>query len=293
MHNEIATLGLTNNDGEKVDFILKDIGIIYDRLNGITDIPHKHDYYTIILVEKATGTHSIDFKEFEIKDHSIHFVYPGQVHKVYNPTRPIGWVMNFSEEFLLRNNITQNLINQVYLYNTYGDSPPLKLKHEEFIRFKNIINQFNYYSENQSVYKMDAIGAILKLFFIQISSLCSVQKNENLASSTSINNLMTRFKSLIEKNFSHLHKVSEYANLMSVSSDYLNKYIKSHSHKSAKEFIQERLIVEAKRLLHFTEESNKELAYKLGFEEPAHFSNFFKRQTGTTPGTFRLQSRKM
>ncbi|WP_066631893.1 AraC family transcriptional regulator [Labilibacter marinus] len=292
MHNEIATYGLTNIEGEKVDFILKDIGDLHDKFNGISDAPHRHDYYTIVVFEKANGSHAIDFKEFPIEDQSIHFVYPGQVHKVINPSRPIGWVMNFTREFLLKNNILQELINQVYLYNTYGDSPPLKLSMEEYDRFKNIIQQFSFYIENDTAYKYEALGAILKLFFINITTLCSQPKLESNMHSSGINNLIVNFKNLIEQHYKQLHKVIDYANSLSVSSDYLNKYVKSQTNKSAKEFIQDRLMVEAKRMLLFTEESNKELAYHLGFEEPAHFSNFFKKLAGQTPGSFRTASRK-
>ncbi|MGQ1786661.1 MULTISPECIES: AraC family transcriptional regulator [unclassified Saccharicrinis] len=288
---DIVTYGLTNPEGERVDFIIKDTGAIFDQNNGISDSPHRHDYYTIIVNENGGGTHMIDFKEFAISDLSVHFVYPGQVHNVFNPERPTGWVMNFTREFLLKNHIMQELINQVYLYNTFGDSPPLQLNRHEFDRFKNIIRQFQFYSNNDTPYKYEALGAVLKLFFIQVSSLCSVPKVESVHSN-GVNNLFVNFKKLIEQHYKQWHKVSEYAKELSVSGDYLNKYVKSQTNKSAKEYIQEKIIVEAKRMLLFTEESNKTLAYHLGFEEPAHFSNFFKKLTSQTPGTFRLESRK-
>ena len=293
MHNNIATYILLNAQGEKTDFTIKDIGEIYDKFNGIKDAPHRHDYYTIILTEKGSGTHTIDFREFEIHDCSLHFVYPGQVHNVFNPERPSGWVLNFSRDFLLRNHISQDLINQVYLYNTFGDSPPLQLSADEFEKIKNIVDQFEIYSNTLSRYKPEALGAVLKLFFINISSLCSVSKLNSNMHSDGIGNMIITFKNLIDLHFSQWHKVTEYAQELSVSSDYLNKYVKSKTGKSAKEFIQERIILEAKRMLLFTDKSNKELAYHLGFEEPAHFSNFFKKLTGLTPGSFRTESRNI
>ena len=292
MENNILTYGLKDDQGNKVDFILKDIGEIFDQLNGISDRPHRHDYYTIILTEKGCGSHSIDFRKFEIENHSLHFVYPGQVHQVNNPERPSGWVMNFTQEFLIRNHITQNLIDQVYLYNTYGDSPPLHLNADEFTRFKNITRQLQEYSYRNISYQYEALGAVLKLFFINISSLCSISKQNAATSYEGIGNLLVNFKKLISSNYHQWHKVTEYANELAVSSDYLNKYVKSNTNKSAKEFIQDRIIVEAKRMLLFTDKSNKELAYELGFEEPAHFSNFFKKIAEQTPGRFRIESRQ-
>jgi AraC-like DNA-binding protein len=81
--------------------------------------------------------------------------------------------------------------------------------------------------------------------------------------------------------------VNDYADKLAVTPDYLNKTVKSITGKSAKEHIQSKLIVEAKRSLLFSGLSGKELAYTLGFEESAHFNNFFKKNTGLTPTEFK------
>ena len=81
--------------------------------------------------------------------------------------------------------------------------------------------------------------------------------------------------------------VSEYASELAVTADYLNKVLKNITGISAKEHIQNKLVTEAKRLLIFSNISNKELSYQLGFDEAAHFNNFFKKMTGLTPTEFR------
>lgn len=290
MHNEIKTYSLNNQTGAKIDFILKNIEDIYDLFNGIEDAPHRHSYYTIIAVKKAIGKHIIDFKEFKINDYSIHFIYPGQVHQFISKNRPLGWVMNFSPEFLVQNNISREIINRTYLYNISGDSPPLNISNVEFESFENIITQIKNYTLKSITYKYEALGALLKLFFIHTTTICCIQKDEFLNSAIGVNNLLVNFKNNIEQEFKKKHKVSDYSAMLAVTSDYLNKYIKAQTGKSAKEFIQERIILEAKRMLLFTNESSKELAFHLGFEESAHFNNFFKKITGYTPGKFRLDS---
>jgi AraC-like DNA-binding protein len=293
MYNDIKTYNLNSSDREQIDFIVKKIEHIYDYFNGIVDAPHRHDYFTLLLVKNGLGTHSIDFKEFEIKPKSLHFVYPGQVHQFITHERPEGWVMNFSASFLLQNNISNELINQVYLFNTCGDSPPISLSDDELSLFEDIIKQIEYYTTQNIIYKYEALGALLKLFFINTSSLCGISKNNALNNATGLHPLFTNFKDAIESHYRNTHKVADYARILSVTSDHLNKYIKALTGKSAKEFIQERVILEAKRILLFTEESNKEISYKLGFEEPAHFSNFFKKHTLSTPGQFRQKSRSI
>ena len=81
--------------------------------------------------------------------------------------------------------------------------------------------------------------------------------------------------------------VSDYADMLAVTPDYLNKTVKSSTGKSAKEHIQSKIATEAKRSLIFSNLSGKELAYDLGFDESAHFNNFFKKTTGLTPTEFR------
>jgi len=291
MHNEIKSYELETLDGRSSEFVVKKIEDIYDLQNGIEDAPHRHKYYTLIVVKEGEGWHVIDFNEFAINNHSLHFVYPGQVHQVSTKTRPAGWVINFSAEFVLQNGISSELINRVYLFNTSGYSPPLNITSAEFQMFENLMLQIISYQDKVLSYQYEAFGALLKLFFINVTSLCSVQKTTDIDQATGSNSLFFQFKQLIEKDFKTCHKVSDYANQLSVSSEHLNRYVKLQSGKSAKEFIQEKIIVEAKRMLLFTEESNKELAYSLGFEEPAHFSNFFKKYVGLTPGQFRTDNR--
>ncbi len=285
--DNIKKYNLDDYAGEEVDFVIKRVEDIFELQNGIEDDPHRHHYYTLILMKEGEGTHVVDFNSFNITSHSIHLIYPGQVHQVITPKRNLGWVMNFNDSFLAQNSIYPELIDKVYLYNTAGYTPPLHLSDREFVVFEELAKQIESYNNKEVSFRYDAFGALLKLLFINISSLCALNKNPDLINAIGSNNLFTNFKKLINLEYKSLHKVGDYANKLAVSSDYLNRYVKTQSGQSAKEFIQERLVVEAKRLLIFSESSSKELAFDLGFEEPAHFNNFFKKHVGVTPGQFR------
>lgn len=101
------------------------------------------------------------------------------------------------------------------------------------------------------------------------------------------NDLLKRFKALINDHYVNWHGTSEYANELSITPDHLNKVVKLQTGKTAKEHIQGRIALEAKRLLHFSGQSNKEISYALGFSEPANFSAFFKNCTGHSPSKYR------
>jgi AraC-like DNA-binding protein len=88
--------------------------------------------------------------------------------------------------------------------------------------------------------------------------------------------LVKTFKEMVEQHYTQWHQVKDYAEGLFVSPNYLNEVIKSSLNISAKEYIQNRLILEAKRMVIFTGKSSKEIGYDLGFDDPSHFSKFFK-----------------
>lgn len=295
MHNEIKTYQLTQSNGESIDFVIKSTADIFDLMlknPNMQDHPHRHDYYTIILVEgEPGGVHIIDFKEYPLNSAAIHFVYPGQVHQFLSETSPKGYVLNFSRTFLMQNGISDELIDRVYLFNTFGDSPPMPISSQQLITFKTIIDQMKAYQQGDNYFRYEALGALLKLFIINISGACSLSKLSPEYEAGN-NRLIRDFKKLIEASYRNEHKVQFFAEQLAVSSDYLNRYVKSKTGKSAKEYIQDKLLIEAKRLLLFTDLSSKELAFELGFEEPSHFNAFFKKMSGASPIAFRQSVRQ-
>ncbi|MGV8096887.1 MAG: helix-turn-helix domain-containing protein [Mangrovibacterium sp.] len=292
MHDEIKTYELTDHTGTTTDFILKDMADLYESTGGSPDRPHRHNYYTILLVKQGKGKHIIDFKEYEFYSNSLHFIHPGQVHQLITSEKPEGWVINFSKLFLMRNNIPDQIIDDVYLFNKHSESPPLPIPEDQFDHYLDIIRQIRHYDAIEMEYKREARGALLKLLLIQSNNHCTRYKNENPQTIETGNRLVRHFKELIEKHYQEYHKVSDYAEMLAVTSDYLNKSVKTLTGKSAKEYILDRILIEAKRVLLFTELTNKELSYSLGFEEPAHFSNFFKRYSGLSPLDFRNSARQ-
>jgi AraC family transcriptional activator of pobA len=104
--------------------------------------------------------------------------------------------------------------------------------------------------------------------------------------------LLQRFNLLLEERFITLHKVNEYAELMNVSPNHLSETIKKVTGKTAGELIQDRLVLEAKRLLLHSAITAKEIAYYLNFNDPSYFSRFFKTNAGLAPEEFRRQSRE-
>jgi len=289
MHNEIKTYQLIDQDHKKTSFSIKTMEELFHANHA--DKPHRHDYYTIVLVKSASGVHFIDFKEYSFTNNCLFFIQPGQVHQILTDEEPKGWTITFTEGFLLQSGISCQLLNDIYLLNDYEEFPPLNLHDHEMQWFQNIIDGIVHFQHQADRFKYEALGSLLKLFLIQSNNLCTLSPSSNSQIMESGNQLLRHFKGLVEQQFRNYHKVNEYASQLAVTPDHLNKTVKALTGKSAKTFIGSRIITEAKRILLFTDSTNKELAFELGFEEPSHFNSFFKRSTGLTPSLFREESR--
>lgn len=136
-----------------------------------------------------------------------------------------------------------------------------------------------------------SIGAYLKLLLIECNNICSINPIETDIDSSG-DNLIRKFKVLVDTHFRKEHSTSYYANELHITSDHLNRTVKSKIGKTAKEYIQSRIITEAKRLLYFTALNSKEIGYELGFNEPANFSAFFKKHTQLSPSNFKKRENK-
>lgn len=259
----------------------------FEQRAGKADEPHRHNYYTVILIKKASGKHIIDFNKYPLEPNNIFFVAPGQVHQVIEDSKPEGYVLLFSESFLLENGLDRSLLDEMNLFNEFGASPPLELSQSEITKLCSLSEEIIEIINSNIKFRQDAIAALLRLFFIYSNNLCTLDES-NLQIKSSAHILLKNFKELIEKNYQKWHQTSDYAEALFVTPDHLNRVVKSLTNKTAKEFIQSKIITEAKRLMYFTQESSKEIAYFLGFSEPANFSSFFKKCTGVSPSKFKV-----
>lgn len=121
MQSEINTYQLHNTDQDITSFSIKTMEELFRLKEGQPEPPHRHDYYTIILINKAEGSHSIDFKTYTLTFNTLFFIQPGQVHQVVLTQEPKGWIITFTEDFLLQGGISCQMLKDIYLFNHYAD----------------------------------------------------------------------------------------------------------------------------------------------------------------------------
>ena len=182
----------------------------------------------------------------------------------------------FTPEFLQRNSIREDFIANLKLFQKSDETPPLPLTDMMINHLKKFAEQMDEAFQSNDDLRYDVIGAYLKLFLIECNGHCSLFPTTNTQNIEVGKTLVKNFKDIVEKNYMKWHQVKDYADALNVSPNYLNEVIKSTINISAKDYIQNRLVLEAKRMVIFTKKSGKEIGYELGFDDPSHFSKFFK-----------------
>lgn len=252
-----------------------------------TAVSHRHNYYEIFLFEKGGGLHQIDFHDIEIQSPCIHFVSPGQIHLVNRDLNSAGYVILFSREFYYLNLENRaSLFNMPFLNNNHW-KPIINLSDEDFSHFQSLIVMAEEeYKSNNS--ERDSILRSYINIVLQKSKTLFLQQEKALNFNESASaELVSSFKILLEKNYREMHQVQDYAKALNCTPEHLNQTLKIHYGNSASDLILRRIILEAKRLLMYSELSNKEIAYWLNYEDPSYFSRIFKRKTQLTPNMFR------
>lgn len=276
-----------NSKAEHLQFAISRMQDIYTKRNGKVDEPHRHDYFTILIIEQAKGIHKIDFNTYELGVHQVFFVAPGQVHQVIESVKSYGYAMTFSNQFLVENIIPLAFIESLNLFQNYGQSPPLLPQEEQFQSIQFFAEKIFELMAKEVVMKNLSIGAYLKLLLIECNNICAI--NPVFEKDPTGTNIIRNFRNSVNENYKKEHSASYYADLQFITPDHLNRIVKAKIGKTAKEYIQARIITEAKRLLYFTDLNTKEIGYELGFNVPANFSAFFKKNTGVSPSNFKTK----
>lgn len=241
---------------------------------------HKHDFYLLLVIDEGSGTHSIDFQKYAVKNKMVFFVAPGQAHQWSLHEKTKGFQVMFSHEFL-------PIAPGRLPFFASSSTPHLLLRSEEFTTLKRELEILKNEFDTQDVFAHELIHQRLHIILTLLHRWYA--KSEPLVISESTNRLMVRFFELLEKNVYEENMVQFYAKQLHVTPNYLNIVCKKGAGLSAGECIRRRVLLEAKRLLAMTQRDVKEISYDLGFQDAAYFSRFFKKHTGYTPRTFREQ----
>jgi AraC family transcriptional regulator, transcriptional activator of pobA len=269
----IPQFALVNSLGKAVDFDLQVWGSAenYDFLKA-----HRHNFYEVLVFEKGTAQHDIDFATHPAKRGTLHFVAPDNVHLLVRSPQSAGLSLMFAPDF-----IDESLLSQLP-FNT--PQPVLALPPAEFKEAQAIIKHIQAEYVSPGVLSGKIIRSLTEVLLLRLLRIyCSVQPTQPAEPSTHLQ----RFKQLAAEHYTQHLPVEAYAAKLGISAKHLIDICKKQTGKTPLRHISAHVVSEARRLLFHTPLSVKEIAYKLGFESPAHFSKYFKLHAGYSPAAYR------
>lgn len=256
-------------------------------------IPHLHDYYSIFWIESGEAIHATEFVEYSLKADTILFVPPGLKHRMYLDKSVGGVYILFNEEFVQYNRVNIQPLKNYRLFNNPDFKSLITVEDVNKEKLSNITNLIHNELQNRDEYSQEIVLNLLHLFLLESRRIFDQQNQAPREESEETpDTTIIRFKQLIEDNFIREKNVSPYAGMLNMNASCLNELTKRVTGITAGELIRNRVIEETKKLLYSSRMSGKEIAYELGFDDPAYFSRFFKKYTGMTLNEFRDNSRK-
>lgn len=135
-----------------------------------------------------------------------------------------------------------------------------------------------------------AIMAQFMRILVIVLRLYVTHDDPGIASPDRDYDLLVRYRALLEAHFRNERSLAYYADVLAVTPARLNTACKARAGKTASDLLYERIIIEAKRYLIYTESSVAQIAHLTGFDDPAYFNRFFTRRIGMSPGNFRKQA---
>jgi AraC-like DNA-binding protein len=244
--------------------------------------PHKSPYYFFVFVVKGKAVHKVDLKKLAVSEGQLLFILPNQIH-----TPPI----KTDDREYFKMSFDQNCLSLLpkpfsFLINPLSN---------QFISFdtesqKRIVQLFKILSQLLTNEK----GNQTELLLAHLNTLLTEFETAYFNSSKNRfqNGKMQKyidFKLIIESHLTEQKPVTKIAKELAISTNGLYQIVKEFSGVSPKEFITNRLMLEAQRKLHYSEYTTKELAYELGFNDPDYFSRIFKKHTGKNVNEYLIE----
>lgn len=251
-------------------------------------VPHRHDFFEIVWIQRGHGHVSCDLNGFEYRTNTLLIVSPGQFHAWRRESDTEGYIAGFSPDFLAVNSEHPGLLAKMpFLYPENLD-PILYLDRQEAERVDQLFEQYHDLARHAAPGRDDVARGFLLILLSYMRQLFARRSEiPDTPSRGESELLVQRFRLALEEHIPEVVEVGEFAELLNVSRTHLNNGLRRCTGRSASELIHERMLLEAKRRLLHSNLTIAEIAYELRFQDPSYFGRFFRKYTGVTPGVYR------
>jgi AraC family transcriptional regulator, transcriptional activator of pobA len=259
----------------------------------VADVPHRHNYQEILIVESGSGRHLIDGQQVLLGPGTVSVISKGQVHLLDQASDLYGWVVRFTDDFLPAGLISQSWNYQATLFNPLARSHTATMSAADLRDIRNLLLLLEAeYGERVAFQQESALRHLLSLLIISLERIYQTARYR-LPQARDAYRRSQEFLALLEQSFARHHDVGYYAAALGLSPTRLSRMLARILGKTTKQLIDDRIVIEAKRYLSYTDQPLLAIARNLGYGDQFHFSKTFKRLTGLAPQAYREESQKM
>ncbi len=273
-------------EGLPQEIEILEMGPLYAEFEQELTTPHRAEFYQILWFQKGNPTHKVDFVGIDVVPNSVVFVNKNSVQQFDDKIPFDGKVLLFTANFFCKEESDIAFLKSSILFNDLFSIPKVDIPLITNL-FEGLFNAIQHESSRpKDDYQADVLRNYLRNILLisererRTQDFTEVKKGADL-------DLVMQFKELLENQFNHEKSVVSYANQMHITKKRLNAATSKILGLTPKKIIDDRIMLEAKRLLAHTRESVKEISFSLGFDEPTNFVKYFRKHHLSTPLEFR------
>lgn len=256
-----------------------------ENLDHYPERAHQIEFYALVYYTGGETKHLVDFVWHEVKANTLIYLTRGQINAFCFKKGVSGYLILFTEAYFRRQLNKMPDSEVVRLFNSHLFSPKLQIPENSNVHQYIALLFDEFYDGKETFNKANTINALFTVLFSKLEQLKKFQ-TFHIKESDKLQRFL-QFKTLVEEEYTQSRNADFYADQLHMSYKHLNSICKAIIDRTAKQFIDEFIILEAKRRLINSSIKSTELAFALGFEEATNFVKYFKNKTGFTPNRFK------
>lgn len=275
-------------EGLSVGFEIVDIKKLYKNNKEALVNAHRTGFYQIVWFLKGTVKHVVDFQTIDISPNTLLFINKDSVQQFDTDEDFEAVALLFTDDFFSKSKIDISYLRSTILFNDLFSISKFEVTeglHSFETLFQLMRDELTIIND---MYQSDILKNLLHHFLLISEREYKKQGFIEVFKSKDLQYVLL-FKELLEAYYASEKTVSFYAEKMNITTKRLLQATSKIQGKTPKEIIDYRVVLEIKRLLSHTNQSVKEVAFSLGFNEPTNFVKYFRKHDGRTPATFRKQ----
>ncbi|MEV5592665.1 AraC family transcriptional regulator [Streptomyces sp. NPDC052496] len=255
-------------------------------------VPHRPDFHHLLVVDSGRLRHTVDFRKYELCANDWIWVRPGQVHHFGTLTGAEGRLVLFESGFLDPATAAVARLEDWFgpaVHHPEGEEAQavecaLRHLHQEFGALRGLPLETH----------IEVLRHLLAVLVLRVARLSARGRDGDGGQAEGVceaSETFLRFRDAVERDFTRSRRVEDYARALGYSPRTLSRATAAATGVGAKEFIDRRVVLEAKRLLAHGDQTAARIAGRLGFADATNFAKFFQHRTGSTPISFRMEVR--